>query len=155
LAAGEKTFEQLKARLDDPKEFAPIATKGLLLMMQGDEAAGADCYNIAIQRASDLGNHRVVLRATLNYLISSIDVTKTLDPKLLKICQLGIARYNDADCSGSALGLVRRLEKADLSGSDELSRSSTEFINAARHEVGRYRKSIVANLLEMSALKPS
>ena len=150
LKGAQESFEPVKSRLSDPKEIAPMATNGLLQMLLGDVSGGVESYLTAIRRAHDLGDRRLVLRATLNLMISTLDVTKSVELPLLKSAQTALRGQTDAGCLGAALAITRRLERSDLSGTDELSTGAREFCDAVKKEVASFQKTIVANLLEMS-----
>jgi tetratricopeptide (TPR) repeat protein len=155
LNAAEVTFAPVRACLSDPKEVAPMATNGLLRMMRGEVEEGVDSYLTAIRRAHDLGDRRLVLRATLNLVISTLDVAKKVDLPLLKSAQVALRGQSDAGCLGAALAITRRLERSDISGTDELSTGAREFCDAVKKEVASFRKTLVANLLELSKRRSS
>lgn len=153
VVEGAEAFLPLKAKLNDKSEVATVATYGLLLMCQGDQEGGARYYGEAINRALEQNNRRLALRATLNYLISTLDTAKSLDPSLLKSAQVAMGDLQDPSCFGAASVIVRKLTNSNLSGSDVLSTAAREFCASVERERDKYEGSIIANLLS-SAPKP-
>lgn len=154
VAEGAEAFVPLKAKLDDKSQVATVATYGLLLMCQGDQEGGARYYGEAISRALAQNNRRLAVRATLNYLISTLDTAKTLDPSLLKSAQIAMGELQDPGCFGAASVIVRKLTKSDMRGSDALSAAAREFCTAVEREREKFEGSVMANLLA-AAPKPA
>jgi tetratricopeptide (TPR) repeat protein len=128
IGAAEANFELLRPLLNDPKEIAPMATYGLLLMSQSHILEGIACYDDAISRARQMGDSRAAFRASVNLLISILENTKRVDTERLRAVTASLKNIQDASCLGTALILAARLGMADLTKSRDLDLSVTEFI---------------------------
>lgn len=151
---GEKAFAPLLSRVDDKKEVAIAATYGLLLMSKGQVAAGTQYYLEAINRAVELKDRRNAVRASLNFIVSNLEATKTIDSGLLKSVQTAIAELRDPACLGVAAVLAKQLKASDLGGSDTLSTAAREFAESVDRSREKFQQSVVANLLAASPKPP-
>jgi tetratricopeptide (TPR) repeat protein len=130
IEAAEESFGPLKSSLSDPREIAPLATYGLLLMSQGQIMDGRFCYEKAIKRATALGDSRMAIRAALHLIMSMLDMTKRIDTGTLAAVTDPVRQLRDAACLGTASVLARRLRKADLSKSEDSSECIDAFVRA-------------------------
>ncbi len=130
IEEAEKNFAPLKGSLSDPKEIAPLATYGLLLMSQGYIIDGRLYYQKAIERATSLGDTRMAIRAALHLVISMLDTTKRIDTEPLKAVTNRVRQLQDASCLATASVLARRLRKADLSKSEGAKTCVEAFLSA-------------------------
>jgi len=135
-ASSEKLIKMLKPLLDWEKDIAPLATYGLFLMRSGSAIEGRLYYFSAIQNAIKSGNRRLAVAATVNFIISEIDVGLKIDPKTLGI----LARAYKGEQDASALRIAIILKKRIVI----ILRTNTEadFVEAAN----RYISSIDAEL---------
>jgi tetratricopeptide (TPR) repeat protein len=91
----EKCLAPLIPAMENPAEVALLATYGLLLMKKGDSVKGADYYGRAIKNAERAGDRRMVLRASLNFAISTLETQAAVDPNFITALSSGISGLND------------------------------------------------------------
>jgi tetratricopeptide (TPR) repeat protein len=137
----EKSFAPLKSSLSDPKEIAPLATYGLLLMTQGHIMDGRLCYEQAIERATVIGDNRMAIRAALHLVISMLDMTRRIDTEVLQAVTGPVRELQDAACLGTASVLACRLRSADLSKSQNAKESVEAFLSAVEEAEGKLSRS--------------
>ena len=145
-----QTFEPLRPSLDDPKEVTVLATFGLLLMAQGNVQEGSKFYEESIRRARDAGDRRTALRATLHFLISSLDIARSVDINALNQSALALKETIDPGCVGTALAVARRLNAAAFGDSEKLQKAATEFTSAVRESRVKLLRSLFAESLQES-----
>jgi hypothetical protein len=122
-----ETFAPLIPLVSKSDQIAPTATFGMLRMAQGNVVDGDAYYALAIQRALDLRDRPLALRATLNYVLSRITFTKTIDISFVRTVTAALQQIQDPGCIGVAHAIARKLDHSDLKGSDELSMAVREF----------------------------
>lgn len=150
-----RTFEPLRSALDDPKEVTVLATYGLLLMAQGNLEDGRRFYEESIWRASDAGDRRTALRAALNFLISGIDLARSVDSNVLKQSTVALRDSVDPSCIGTAMTVARRLKAAQLDETGDLSKTAAEFTSAMEESRSKLLRSIFAETLQEATQEPS
>jgi hypothetical protein len=134
----EKTLKPLERYLDDEAQIAPAATFGMLRMAQQKVEEGEVLYAKAITRAMSAKNRPMALRATLNYLYSSMTLLKTLNIAVLEGAARFLKEYCDAGCIGVADAICRKLQRSDLHGSDETSKAAKNFIESVSATKAEY-----------------
>jgi tetratricopeptide (TPR) repeat protein len=152
--SARKEFTPLRHLVDLPSHAAPAATYGLMLMCEGKKEAGYEYYGQAIKRALDAGNRRLALRATLNFMISTLDTEKAIDAEILKTLIKAIPQYQDPGCIGAAMAIGRRLKSANFSTAPELAIVAKEFNQMIDVEASKYRASIQSKFIDVPVYTP-
>ena len=132
-----------------------LATYGLLLMAQGNLEDGRRFYEESIRRASDAGDRRTALRAALHFLISGIDLARSVDTSVLKQSTVALRDSVDPSCIGTAMTVARRLKTAQFDKTGTLSKTAVEFTSAMEESRSKLLHSIFAETLQEATQKPS
>jgi len=138
----EETLEPLRRHLDEDEQIAPAATFGMLRIAQGKIDEGEALYTKAITRALASKNKPLALRALLNYVYSSMTLTKTINIALLDGSGRALKEVGDAGCHGVASAISKKLKASDLRGSDESSKAAHQFIQMAAHARDAYLRAV-------------
>ena len=148
------TFAPLQSSVDDPTKIAEMATYGLLLMSQGNVIEGTQCYEEAIRRANEKGDARTALRAALNLMISSVDVSNSIDPDFLKHVATRLRETSDPSSLGTAMSLSRHLSKAQLEANPEIQEAMRMFTSALKEGQIRLLESRFAQSVQEATKSP-
>lgn len=143
----ERTFAPLFHILTKPDQVAPVATYGLLLMSKGQLTEGTNYYLEAMKRAKDTGDDRLMIRAALNLLISSVDIMQSVDPEIFKQLTNSLQGCDDAGCLGTAEALGRRLRGESVLVTDQLRPLIHAFLDRIVVEKKKLMESDLASLL--------
>ena len=155
VSEAARTFEPLCSALNDPKEVTVLATYGLLRMAQGNVEDGRRFYEESIRRASDAGDRRTALRATLHFLISGIDLSRSVDTNALKQSTVALKDSVDASCVGLAMTVARRLKTAQLDEGGDLRKAAAEFTSVMAESRVKLLSSIFAESLQQATQAPA
>jgi tetratricopeptide (TPR) repeat protein len=131
-------FEPIKHLVKNESEIAPAATYGLLLMAEGDQDAGCEFYVTAIERAWKAGQKRTALRASLNFLISTIDTANCADPALVGAITQAMPYYHDPGCYGAAFTALKRMRETGIALTPALGPSYRELDQVTKRESSHY-----------------
>jgi tetratricopeptide (TPR) repeat protein len=138
-------LEPLKPEFESNKDVALLATWGLVRMKQKAHAEGRKYYLTAIEQAKEQGDHKLTVRAVLNYLIAEISTGGAVNPDVLSSSADAILKTSDARIVATAERLQSRLnETQSLFTTDKEKTALKKFTIATNHIALELRKMIAA-----------
>ncbi len=129
VTGGEATFSSIRHLLTEAEQIAPLATYGLLLMAKGRISDGQKQYTEAIRRAAEGGNTKLEMRASLNFLISLLDICKAIEPETLSLAATALDSIQDPISLGTSMEIVKRLKKLSIADEAKLLPAIQSFIH--------------------------
>jgi len=138
-----EAFATVKASGDFEEDVAYLATNGLLLMRRGELGEGRRYYGDALQKTKKRKERILAIRVVLNYLASELDVTGTVDGRVLEVVTRALKGERDSSVLGTTQSLRRRLQAARAGVEDAKLRTRIdEFVAISTAEENALRSSL-------------
>lgn len=154
VQSAEEYIGHILPLINQPEEIGGLATYGLFLMSSGRILEGSSCYERAIAKAVAAENTRLIVLATLNYMISLLDTTGTVSDQLLRTTTKAISRMTDPGCFGAALAISRRLQKRKILVDPSLGASARDFSDVTIKAASLFKASAQMRFSEQLPAQP-